>query len=65
MTYMQFQQLQKKDQSNLVLSEGLFLNKRETSSYQITLYQLFSFCVELCLHKPTNTIVSCQPVLFN
>ena len=65
MTYTQFLQLENKDRSSIVICEGLLMEKRETDSYQISLYQLFNFCVELRLHKPSDTIVSCNPIVFN
>jgi hypothetical protein len=65
MTYTQFLELERKDQSSLVLNKGLLLEERETASNQISLYQLFNLCVELRLHKPSDTIVSCNPIVFN
>lgn len=65
MTYTEFQQLQKKEQSKLVLCKGKQLSKRETASYDIVLYELFNFCVELRFHKPSNSIIGCSPIVFN
>lgn len=65
MTYIQFQQLHKKEQSGIVNAQGLFLSKRETSSYHIMLYQVYNFCVEVYLDKQSNTVISCNSIYFN
>lgn len=65
MTNTQFEALDKKQQLLIMADKALFMDKRETSAYEISLYQLFSFHVELCFEKDTNSVISFKPVVYN
>ncbi len=52
-----FKLLNENDQFDFIEQQGVFLAERETSFYNIRLYQVQSFYVELYCHTHFNVIV--------
>ncbi len=57
MTQFEFKLLSENDQFDFIEQQGVFLAERETSFYNIRLYQVNNFYVELYCHTHFNVIV--------
>ena len=57
MTQFEFKLLSENDQFDFIEQQGAFLAERETSFYNIRLYQVENFYVELYCHTHFNVIV--------
>lgn len=57
MTQEQFNQLSKADQRNLLLTEGTFLEERQTRNHDVMLYEMDGFYAEAYFVKNTNKAV--------
>jgi len=58
MTIFQFHQLSEKEQLDTLEESGVYIAERDGAFYNIKLYQLENFYVELYLHTHFNVVVN-------